>query len=103
MTYQDTYPGDAVSIDLDYAGEQHFNNRLRLLLAATRIYNDDLWDLIEEDPQLTVQERDQAHLIFGSDPVEVSEMRAGNTRYGNQGQGSTFWRRHPDGVLPDQH
>lgn len=84
MSYGYTYPPDIRFIDRATVPGP-IRQAAHRLFQECRENGDDMWDLIEDDPDLTDEQKTEVHRVFGG-PDEtngvIAEKRARGVRYG---------------------
>jgi len=83
MSYAYTYPVDTSFID-QATEPGRIRDAAHWIFQACRENGDDLWDLVEDDHDLTDAEKDQVHRAFGAteSAAELADKRSRGVRYG---------------------
>ena len=82
-SYQYTYPVDENTFIDENTDPGPIRDAAHRIVRASREHGGDLWDLVEDDSQLSDDEKDQVHRVFGGDESveELAAKRAAGVRY----------------------
>jgi hypothetical protein len=83
VSYQYTYPVDTSFLD-EATEPGPVRAAAHRIFQLSRENGDDLWDLVEDDQELTDVEKNQVHRAFGGteSDADLADKRARNVRYG---------------------